>query len=240
MGVQGVLRRSVKQNLPGVWACARWLRYDLPGVIDVAPWYIRKSRFGIEAIRNYVIDRRYGGYCGGRIATRFAHTGAHGVSSADYYQLKKLFTPPQGVAIRDDDVIVEIGSGKGRVINFWLHQGYRNRIIGIELDPDHAAYAARRLAKYPSITIIPGNALEHLPANGTLFYLFNPFNSDVMEALKRRMIEKYRGRRDVRIVYYYPTCLDVFRNDPAWNVIMLPARMFYGAALITMKPERAL
>ncbi len=80
-------------------------------------------------------------------------------------------------------MLVDIGCGKGRVINFWLHQGLTNRLIGLELDPDVATAAQQRLAPYRNVQIIVGDAIENLPTDGTLFYLYNPFERPIVEAL---------------------------------------------------------
>jgi len=104
-------RATVRRILPrGIARHYRWLRY-----------YAIKTRLGREAIRNIVIDWKYGGYCGGRTLTRFPETGAHTTVSTDYYELEKVFGH-QGVSVRSNDVLVDLGCGKGRILNYWLHR----------------------------------------------------------------------------------------------------------------------
>jgi SAM-dependent methyltransferase len=202
---------------------------------DWVVWYARKTRFGIEWLRNVAIDWKYGGSCGGRIHTRFPETGANGTSSADYYQLDKLFGP-KGVRIQPEDVIVDVGCGKGRVLNYWLHRGYRNRIYGMELDPDFAAFSANRLRKFTNVSIIAGDALAKLPSDATLFFVFNPFKAPVFEAFKKQLELQFRNR-PCRILYFHCKHADVFRDDPRWTLEELHLNTFYDAVLITKKPE---
>ncbi len=192
---------------------------------------------GTEALRNWLIDRKYGGWVGNKIPTRFAQMGANASHSADYYQLKKLFKPGAGVEIRPDDVLVDVGCGTGRIINFWLYHGCKNQLYGLELDPDIAAAAEQRLSRYPNVKIIAGNAIENLPLNGTLFFLFNPFKPVVMQAFKEQMFGLFQNQPKVRILYSYCKFLDVFKNDPNWRVQELHLKTFYPAALITINGD---
>jgi hypothetical protein len=116
------------------------------------------------------------------------------------------------------DVLVDIGCGKGRVLNYWLSRGYRNRMVGLELDPKVADRVRSRLKSWPNVAILTGDAVENLPEDGTIFYAFNPFNAAVMARLKARMEALFLGRRDVVLVYYNCHHAGVFAHDPAWRV----------------------
>jgi SAM-dependent methyltransferase len=201
----------------------------------VVRWYARKTRFGLEWLRDVAIDWKYGGYCGGRIGTKFPETGAHGTSSADYYQLEKLFSPG-GLEVGADDVLVDVGCGKGRILNFWLHRGFRNRMYGLELDPEIAAWAGNRLRKFSNVHVIAGDAVANLPADATAIFLFNPFAASVMELFKRRVKEMFHGS-PVRILYFHCKSAHVFENDPDFHVRELRLNTFYRAVLITMRQK---
>jgi tRNA G46 methylase TrmB len=127
---------------------------------------------------------RYGGLLGGETNTRYAHIGARETANCDYEALSRIFAN----RIKASDVLVDIGCGKGRVINWWLHNGCRNRIIGIELDEEIANRTRQRLRRYKNVSIITGDAIQNLTADGTLFYLYNPFKEHIMEAFKKRLI----------------------------------------------------
>jgi SAM-dependent methyltransferase len=200
-------------------------------------WYFKvvKTRCGLESLRNWLLDRKYGGSCGGAYPTRFEEIGAKSTSSIDYYQLSRLFHEKNGVVIRESDVLVDVGCGKGRVINWWLHQALRNKIVGIELDERFARFAAKRLKPYANVRIVCGNALDNVPEDGTVFFLFNPFHAPVVEAFKDRLYSMFHDRGNVTIVYCNCKCLDLFRNDPNWVVQPPRLRTFYPCAVIRLK-----
>jgi SAM-dependent methyltransferase len=132
-----------------------------------------------KAARNAVRDLRYGKPLGGTIRTKYAHLGANDVGNADYEDLALLFAD---VPVGPDDVIVDVGCGKGRSLNWFLERYPANRIVGIELDPDICADTAKRLRKHERVTVVCGDATAMLPDDGTVFYLFNPFAENLSGA----------------------------------------------------------
>jgi SAM-dependent methyltransferase len=197
-----------------------------------------RTRFEWLTLRTFLLDLRYGGYCGGTIPSRFAHLGADRIQSTDYRQLDDLFQRA-GIRVNLADVLVDIGCGKGRVINYWLAHGYRNRIIGLELDPDVADSVRRRTRRWPNVAIISGDAVDNLPEEGTIFYAYNPFGAAVMARLKARMEALFLGRRAVVLLYYNCHYKGVFENDPAWQVEPLGEVGSLQAALITPRAPAA-
>jgi len=159
-----------------------------------------------------VRDLRYGKPLGGTIKTKYAHLGAHDVGNADYDDLAILFSQ---VEVTRADVLVDVGCGKGRSINWFLTRYPGNRIVGIELDPDICAATAKRLRRHAEVAIVCGDATELLPADGTVFYLFNPFDESVMRRYAAAMLE--RGQ-PATIVYYNSKYLEPYRESPRFAV----------------------
>jgi hypothetical protein len=127
-------------------------------------YYWMHIRYRLDSLR----DLFQGVYFGGVIRSRYSHLGANATDSSFYHVLSRLF---RDYPLKNTDVLVDVGCGKGRVIHWWLSHGCRNRIVGIELDETIAATTARTFARYPNVEILGGNALDLLPAEGTLFYL---------------------------------------------------------------------
>lgn len=177
------------------------LRYRLLVRGVVQPW-------------NVAYDLRFGEILRGDIQTRFADRDAERSANVSYYALSLIF---KGETIAPDDVLVDVGCGKGRVLNWWLSQRLPNQIVGLELDPEIAAHTRHRLRKYHNVRIIAGDAVEHLPADGSLFFLFNPFHEGVVNRFKEKVLQL--PRRD-RIRIHYNNCVhvDVFENDPRFSV----------------------
>jgi len=189
-----------------------------------------------KIVRNLVRDLRYGKPLGGTVKTRYAHLGAHDVGNADYDDLAILFAAAD---VRPDDVVVDVGAGKGRSLNWLLSHHPRNRLVGIELDPEICADTERRLRRFPQLTVLCGDAVELLPADGTLFYLFNPFDANVMTRFRDALVA---ARADVpgrtRIVYYNVKALEVFEDDPRFTVRRIDdPRLTLPSALVELRVE---
>jgi len=166
----------------------------------------------LEIARTVYLDLRYSGsILRGNVQSRFAERGAFSTVNSDYKALSRMFKG----RIMPRDVLVDVGCGKGRVVNWWLSQDLRNQIVGLELDPEVAADTARRFAKYPNVRIIAGDAVTNLPPSATLLYLYNPFNEAVMSRFKAALTDS-----DVTIVYYNPEYVWLFQADQSWKVTM--------------------
>ena len=153
-----------------------------------------------------LIDVRYGGrILRGSLKTSNAHLGAHDIVHTKYEVLEILFRG----RVRDDDVLVDVGCGKGRVLNWWLRHYACHRIYGIELEASVAAQTAKRLRNYTNVKILAGDACQLLPDEGSLIYLYNPFNAEVM---RRFIVKLCSGSRSSarRIIYYNCACVGSF------------------------------
>ena len=133
--------------------------------------------------------------------------------------------------------MVDIGCGKGRVLNFWLSNFPENKIYGIELDPEVLSATSKRLSNFSNVTLLCGNAINLIPSDGTLFYLFNPFDESVIIRFLNSLHKSiyFSENKKISIVYYNPVHINVFFEDVACNVkeIVLPAR-FHKAFLIEL------
>ncbi|MGH8650118.1 MAG: methyltransferase domain-containing protein, partial [Burkholderiales bacterium] len=180
---------------------------------------------------------RYGGsFLGGWAATRFAQLGAHDTGNTEYSILPLLFAD----RVKESDVLVDVGCGRGRVIVWWLSRGCRNRMIGLELDPDVAQVCARRMREHKNVEIIAGNALDSIPKEGTLFYLFDPFAPKVVGQFKKKIEGMFCARDDIRIVFHSTQSLETFESDPNWRVeeVSVPVSPPFRSAVLTLiKPE---
>lgn len=209
---------------------------------------------GMRIIRNLLLDVRYGGFLGLNFgaydvlcrpgtkdspSAEFSYSPYHWLAclnNSDVECLQQIFDN----RIKASDVLVDVGCGRGRVINWWLDHGCYNQIFGLELDQATAERARRRLRRHKNVTIIAGDAVQNIPAHGTLFYLFNPFDAPTVVAFKDRLKEISVDHRSIRILYYTPVHIHVFENDPAWNVQIetvgnSKVSPFNPLAVITMK-----
>lgn len=164
-------------------------------------------------IRNNLIDLKYGAPLKGWKPTEVP--GQASVLNGDYSLYTKAFA---ALAIKPNDVIVDVGSGRGRFINWTLHQGLKNRVIGLEYDKTTAERSAKRLARYANVSVLNVDATEVIPDEGTVFFVFNPFERELMIKFKDRIKRAHAARPDFTILYLRPLQLDVFKQDPDWIV----------------------
>jgi SAM-dependent methyltransferase len=158
-------------------------------------------------IRTAATDIRFGGrFLNGSLSTSNSHLGAYPIENTGYDVLPLLFDG----RVRDKDVLVDVGCGKGRVLNWWLLHYPNHSIIGIELEESVGQQTKHRLKKYANVQICVGDIRKLFPEQGTLFYLNNPFDAAVMRDFIRQFA-KVPGRR---IVYHNCTCIDLFSNEP--------------------------
>jgi SAM-dependent methyltransferase len=196
----------------------------------LAPTLILENNRFLRILRNLKMDLQYGGrFLGGVKKTMYADRGACDTANTDYAAMPYLFDG----TVLPNDVVADIGSGKGRVLNYLIHNYPSHKIYGLELDPECAAGLSRRLRKHKNVEILSGNACQNIPKDANVFYMFNPFSADVMREFKASIEQNVRDLRSLKIIYYNPVCENVFSDDPEYvaQAIELPAN-FHRAVLI--------
>ncbi len=176
---------------------------------------------GADALKTFFgdayYDLRYSSrFLNGNMPSRFKDQGANDVYHTDYGVMPLIF---DNVPVKPDDVLVDVGCGKGRVINYWLSRKLANPIFGLEIDPAITASTSRQFAKRSNVRIIAGDAVANLPPEGTLLYFYNPFGRDKVIEFERR-VREVTGGKAVTVVYYNPKSLPVFANG-CWDVRMI-------------------
>ena len=199
-------------------------------------WLLSRA---IRVVYNAALDLRYGRPLAGGITTRFEHLGAKDTANSDYLALDRIFRG----RIEATDVLIDVGCGKGRVINWWLRQGLRNAIIGLELDPQVAEATQARLRRHSNVKIVVGNAIDTLPRDGTLFYMYNPFSAEVVQLFAAALTDLGRVRGGpVRVLYNNCKYLAPFQHGDDWHVELLEEALtapFDRVAAITHVGPRA-
>jgi Histone methylation protein DOT1 len=116
--------------------------------------------------------------------THLQELGAAHDERIDYIPSPWLFVRRmfRGLEVRPDDVFVDFGSGKGRVV-YLVARNYRfKRVVGIELTEELNEIARENLARSRSrlrcrdVELITGDATQvPIPSDMTFAYFFNPF-----------------------------------------------------------------
>lgn len=191
-----------------------------------------------HTLGNTLRDLPYGMPLGGKVKTRYADLGAHDTENVSWDKMDALFA---SIDVQAEDVLVDVGCGKGRSINWFLQHFPRNSIVGIELDPTVGARTAKRLRRRTNVVVICGDATRLVPAQGTIFYAFNPFNETAMQRFADTFCDVHArgGPAGRTIAYLNAKCLSVFAEDPRFSVRELddPRLDYYPhrSAVVTLR-----
>lgn len=165
-----------------------------------------------QELENFFWDLRYGGkLLDDEKLSPFYEQGCYHTQSTEYEELKNIFSFWE---LRDSDVLMDVGCGRGRVLNFLLRKWPKGRLYGVEIDPEIGDFTRKRLRNYSNVTIITGNATEHVLKEVTVYFLFNPF----MENLAMQFIEQVEKTHEhVRLIYYVPQFAENILARPGWS-----------------------
>jgi hypothetical protein len=125
-------------------------------------------------------------------------------------------------ALKEDDVLVDLGSGLGHVpLLVSICTGARS--IGIELEAAYvecARQCTQRLNLNNKVTFIQEDARVADLTGGTVFYLYTPFRGTILSTVLCRLRREAVGRR-IRICSYGP-CTAVIAEEPWLEAVSAP------------------
>lgn len=109
------------------------------------------------------------------------------------------------------DVFVDLGSGKGRVLLIAGRLPY-GRVVGADLDAELVRCANKNIQRAAGrlrakeITSVTANVMHwEVPEDLSVVFMFNPFVGDTFhETIKRILLSYDRKPRDLRIIYGFP------------------------------------
>lgn len=166
------------------------------------------KEFGIETEEPYDIEDKISWY---KDATRYEPT--------EYSRLHEIF---DYVNPKQDDIFLDLGSGKGRVV-FFVSMRKLRRVVGVELrkklfDAAERNSAAFKFNKTP-IEFINDDVINYRIKNESLLFLFNPFGEKsfvrVIDNIKYSLIE---NPRQIRIIYCNPVFQKLL-HDQEWLIL---------------------
>lgn len=175
-------------------------------------WLSRGGRL----FRNLVRDLRHGAFLGGVKKTPHGTRGAYDTANSGYRALEQIFSHPAVTPLVRNRTLVDVGCGKGRVLNFLIDALPGQPILGLEIDEAVARRVARRLKHRGNVTIRAGDVRDLELPDDAIFYLFNPFDADVMRAFATRLVRE--DRRGSVLIYYNPMHVDIFKADPNFEL----------------------
>ena len=157
--------------------------------------------------------------CGCSLTKRYATNveGGTKYSGTCYWTLEEIFADSE---FTNEDSLVDVGCGQGRLFAYLIEQHFPGKMTGIEYDAETADIAKAWTAKYPekNIRIIQGDAFAQQYDEYTVFYLFNPFTFDYFV----KFIDLLESQLTHPIRFYYMSDQGkskILNQRPGWEIL---------------------
>ena len=129
----------------------------------------------------------------------------HPYEPTDYRVLERL---AKSGFFGENDVVLDYGSGKGRV-GFFLSYRTRARTIGIEYDAhiyeDALVNRSSTISRVKPDFVLTRAEEYTVPADVNRCYFFNPFSVEILHKVMARIMESwYENPREIFLFFYYP------------------------------------
>lgn len=123
---------------------------------------------------------------------------------------------------------VDLGCGKGRTLMLVAKLPFK-AIVGVEFEPSLFSICQKNLHTYAQVcnkvrcipTVVCQDAGSFdFPEGNLILYLFNPFDSHIMERMAAQLMEAINtSSRNVRIIYLHPNHLEPLIRLPRIRII---------------------
>ncbi len=127
-----------------------------------------------------------------------------------------LDTLAQELPLTDRDVLLDYGSGLGR-LSFYCNHVFHCGAIGVEMVADFHRRALKNLENYRGVhrerlQFTQAKAEDYeIPDEVTVIYCFNPFSTAIFRSVLNQIEASYeRCQRPITLILYYPEDTTVF------------------------------
>ena len=153
--------------------------------------------------------------------------------STNYEELDVIFS--EYLPLQPDDIIADVGCGKGRVFSYLLYKKKQNRMIGYEINEAVGHQTRKRLSRYKNIEIHCENIFDNFPEKIDVFYLYNPFKETMTSAFIEKVLQMQHAPV---IIYNNPIHLNLFTSDKfTCQVFNIPVKKYkYNFQFAIIKP----
>ena len=139
-----------------------------------------------------------------------------------YYPVQSISYPYMNELIKNieyssNDVFVDIGCAWGRLLGYLNYKTNISNYVGIEIDKQVASIAKKALKKHANIKIVNDNVLNYIPKEGTIYYLFNPFDENILNELLNKIEREIH--HNIKLLYLHPTAESVFEKHNHWQKV---------------------
>ena len=161
------------------------------------------NRF-LRVLYNLKEDMRIRSWLGGTIKSRYRNEGAYDVANSDYQVLRTLFKKD----ILRGSVVLDVGCGKGRFVNFALKNNVQN-IVGIEIDELVAKRTSKIFSNKKNVEIINVDATTYVSKQSfDIIYMYNPFSKEIVEKFFNSAVSNKVITNMTTVYYFNPKHID--------------------------------
>jgi predicted RNA methylase len=157
-----------------------------------------------------VIDRRQGIETASRVSLHEIGLAAPGRIGYAPSPLRALGRALREREVTPEDVLLDLGCGKGRVLVQAARYPFR-RVIGVEIAPDLVETAKANLSRVThrrcgSIEVVCSDILDYeIPDDVSVIYMYNPFRGPIFQTAMARIVESVNRRsRRLTLIYRSP------------------------------------
>ena len=139
--------------------------------------------------------------------------------ATSYGKLQKIINY---LNIKPEDVFIDLGCGKGRVVFFFSRQKLK-KSIGVDSNQELIDIAKKNLANFKlnnsPIEFINSDAANLQFKEETIFFMFNPFGAPTLKGVLKNIKDSLAvNPRSIHIIYYIPAHKHIL-NDQDWLVL---------------------
>ncbi len=155
---------------------------------------------------------------------------------ASYYMLEKIFTQLRKLNAPDD--IIDVGSGKGRVMVVAAHYGFTT-ITGIDFalalcrEAENNCMVISRLFPLAKWKVLHADAADfRFRKHDHVFFFFNPFKETVMSEVIKNILQSVKEcPRKIFVIYMNPQHRKLFVNAGFKEVCYIKKMQFVDAVI---------
>ena len=142
------------------------------------------------------------------------HLGGTGSYSTHYGLLRRIFAH---VELTSEDVLLDVGCGKGRVLAFLLREKCPCQLFGVEYNEEVARIAADWSRKHDQVTILTGDAFQLNYNSYTVLTLARSFLSATFLTFIERLEQTLN--HSIRLVSWYDqNDARLLKGRPGWSL----------------------
>ncbi len=156
-----------------------------------------------------------------------------GSESTRYICLSEIF---KDVDINDKTRFIDVGCGKGRVVNFVHHLNKNCQATGIEFNPEVASYAKSWADKKTNVTIINGDAFNINCNDYDVFYFNRPFMEETFKQFANKLNSELK--HPATVICYADGYMSKHLKDlPGWKRIKRGVLYKKGIRIYNFYPQ---